>query len=88
MTYRIEFVSSAEKEFKRLPRDIQERLLKVFKILEIDPYSEILKIRKIQGRDDLFRIRIGAYRLIYSMELSSKIVIIRIRHRKDVYHHL
>ena len=88
MTYRIEFVSSAEKEFKRLPRDIQERLLKVFKILEIDPYSEILKIRKIQGRDELFRIRKGAYRLIYSMELSSKIVIIRIRHRKDVYHHL
>ncbi len=88
MSYRIEFVRSAAKEFRKLPKDIQKRVLKTLQMLEIDPYSEVLKIRKLRTRSDLFRVRIGDYRMVYSVENERTIVIFRVRHRKDVYDHL
>ena len=54
-------------------------------MLRIDPYSEVLKIRKLKGGEDLFRIRIGNYRLIYKVESPFSLLMVRIRHRKDVY---
>ena len=85
MKYQVNFFSSAVKEFHKLPKDIQEKALHVVDMLRIDPYSEVLKIRKLKGGEDLFRIRIGNYRLIYKIESSSSLLVVRIRHRKDVY---
>ena len=85
MKYQVNFFSSAVKEFQKLPKDIQEKVLHVIDMLRIDPYSEVLKIRKLKGGEDLFRIRIGNYRLIYKIESSSSLLVVRIRHRKDVY---
>ena len=85
MSYKIEFVNSAAKQFRKLSIDIRNRVLTTIRILRIDPFSEILNIRKIRGRRDLYRLRIGDYRLIYSIEDQTAILIIRIRHRKDAY---
>ena len=88
MKYLVNFFSSAAKEFQKLPKDIQKKVLHVVDMLRIDPYSEILKIRKLKGGHDLFRIRIGNYRLLYKVESPSSLLIVKIRHRKDVYDEL
>ncbi|MBI3018757.1 MAG: type II toxin-antitoxin system RelE/ParE family toxin [Deltaproteobacteria bacterium] len=88
MKYQVHFFSSAVKEFQKLPKDVQEKVLHVMDMLRIDPYSEVLKIRKLKGGEDLFRIRIGNYRLIYKIESSLSLLVVRIRHRKDVYENL
>ena len=42
--------------------------------------------RKLEGAEDLWRIRIGDYRVIYSVDDSGRVVdITAIRHRSDVY---
>jgi mRNA interferase RelE/StbE len=42
--------------------------------------------RKLAGYDDVFRTRVGRYRIIYSVEGRRLIVIIlKLGHRKDVY---
>ena len=87
MKYKIELFKSAAREFSSLPKDVQARAVKIFNILQIDPFSEILKIRKLKGHRDLFRIRVGDYRIIYKIEEPS-ILIVRIRHRKNVYENL
>jgi mRNA interferase RelE/StbE len=87
VSYSIEFLKSAAKEFKKLPKLIQSKTINTLKMVEVDPYSEVLKMRKIRGKENLFRIRIGDYRLIYAIE-NSCIVIVRIRHRKNVYDNL
>jgi len=86
--YRIEFAKSACKEFQKLPNTIQKRIIKTLDILKTDPFNEILKIRKLRGRENLFRIRVGDYRIIYSVESSEMLFIFRIRHRKDVYENI
>ena len=85
MKYKVEFLTSAAKEFRKLPQGMQERVLTILKILQVDQFSEVLNIRKIRGRRDLYRVRIGDYRLVYSVEPSSVILVVRVRHRKDGY---
>ena len=42
--------------------------------------------RKLRGEQNLWRIRIGDYRVVYSVDDRQRIVdIVRIRHRREVY---
>ncbi|MBN1113980.1 MAG: type II toxin-antitoxin system RelE/ParE family toxin [Oligoflexia bacterium] len=86
--YRILFQKSAYKEYQGLPQGIKSRADDVLLILSINPFLEILKFKKIRGKGNHYRIRIGDYRIIYTPQNDCLIVrIIRIGHRKDVYRH-
>ncbi len=42
--------------------------------------------RKLTGYDDVFRIRVGVYRIIYSVSGRKLVIIVlKIGHRKDIY---
>ena len=42
--------------------------------------------RKLSGYDDVFRVRVGRYRILYSVsDTEVIIVILKIGHRKNVY---
>jgi mRNA interferase RelE/StbE len=82
--YRISFKSSAVKELKKLPIELQQRIANKIEQLIIDP--RLSGVIKLKGDDDLYRCRIGEYRLVYQINDSKqKIVVTRVRHRKDVY---
>ncbi|MGD9560757.1 MAG: type II toxin-antitoxin system RelE/ParE family toxin [Pyrinomonadaceae bacterium] len=84
--YTVEFVKSAEKEFLRLPAKIRDKFTEALKLLSISPFSELLKIKKLKGTDNAYRIRIGEYRLIYEIKEDRLIVlVIKIGHRREVY---
>lgn len=86
--YKVVFQKSAFKEYKSLPRKIQIRVDQLLEILSIDPLSEILKFKKIRGKENHYRVRIGDYRVIYSPVNDVLVVrVIRVGHRKDVYRH-
>jgi mRNA interferase RelE/StbE len=43
-------------------------------------------IVKLQGEDQLYRVRVGDYRIVYTIDDHDKIIkITRIRHRQDIY---
>ena len=86
--YEVLFQKSAYKEYKALPKQIKKRVDQVLEILSIDPLSEVLKYKRIRGKENHYRIRVGEYRIIYSPQERVLIVrVIRIGHRKDVYRH-
>jgi mRNA interferase RelE/StbE len=46
-------------------------------------------VEKLTGEDDLYRIRVGEYRIIYSIDGGRLIVLVLlIGHRRDVYDRL
>ena len=52
--------------------------------LAADPFPR--GSRKLTGYDDVFRIRVGRYRILYSFSNSTLIVIVlKIGHRSDEY---
>ena len=43
-------------------------------------------VKKLTGAEDLYRIRVGNYRVVYQIQDNCLIVlVVRIGHRKDVY---
>ncbi|MGO9579102.1 MAG: type II toxin-antitoxin system RelE family toxin [Desulfobaccales bacterium] len=43
-------------------------------------------VRKLQGHERLYRIRVGQYRLVYEIDdLVQLIVVTHVRHRREAY---
>lgn len=83
-SYRIEVTRSAEKRLQGLPRTDQLRVLRAILGLSDSPYPA--GCRKLSGYADVFRIRIGHYRVIYSVSERKLIVLVlKIGHQRDVY---
>lgn len=82
--YTIEFKSSVEKDFRKIPRTQQLKIWSSIQSLKSDPRPK--NSRKLVGTDSDYRIRVGDYRVIYRIEDDHKIVIIfAVDHRKDIY---
>ena len=82
--YRVEISRTAERQLKRLPPEDRRRVARAVAVLAIDPHPR--GVRKLAGYDDVFRVRTGRYRIIYSVEKARLIILVlKIGHRKDVY---
>ena len=87
MIYEIEFKPAAWRELSRLERDLQERVAVAIDALAAN--SRPPGSRKLRGASDLYRIRIGDYRVLYAMnEETASLLIVRIRHRGTAYRNL
>lgn len=78
--------SSAEKEFRALPRDVQGRFAKAFERLVEDPRRRRpgCDIRLLSGVANAWRLRVGQYRGIYAIE-AGDVVFTRFGHRRSIY---
>jgi mRNA interferase RelE/StbE len=83
--YKIEFVSRAAKELKECPTAQIKKIIVQIESLSQNPRP--VNSKKLKGNnEDIWRIRIGDYRVIYHIADAIKIVTVRhIRQRKDAY---
>lgn len=80
---RIFFVKSAENELLKLGRKLAQRILDKINLLADNPYGQ--NSQKLGGGKG-YRIRVGDYRVIYTVDKAAKTVtVMRIRHRREVY---
>lgn len=83
-SYLIEWKPSAAKELKRLPRDVIPRVVAAVGDLAANPFPQ--GNAKLKGSQFTYRIRIGDYRVIYTVEAERLVIeIVRVRHRRDAY---
>ena len=69
----------------RLQTKIKKALLKMMeKIREADSLGELTGVRKIDGYQKYYRIKLGDYRLGIKAT-KNRIELIRFLHRKDIY---
>ena len=81
MNYKILIDKPAQKFILKQPPAQRERLLKAINKL---PHEGDRKSMK--GHSDLFRLRVGDYRIIYSVENGQLIVrVISVGNRGDIY---
>jgi mRNA interferase RelE/StbE len=82
--YAISFARSARKELEALPNAFIERIFRKIETLSDVPRPS--GCRKLQGSDDVWRIRIGDYRVIYAVDDQSRTVdVVAVRHRSQAY---
>ena len=82
--YTITFARSASKELEALDATIANRVFPKIEALAREPRPA--GCRKIQGGQNLWRIRVGDYRVIYGVyDEEPRVDIVAVRHRSRAY---
>ncbi len=85
MNYRILIDTRAAKQLESLPKDIVQRVDKAILGLASDPRPPGTK--RLRGKiQEGWRIRVGAYRILYRIDDATREVrIFAIGHRREIY---
>jgi mRNA interferase RelE/StbE len=82
----IVFRRAAERALDRLPASRRRQIVSRIERLASRRTSRNLDIRPVEGSAGLFRLRVGDYRVLYSVnEAADTVTIELIRGRGDVY---
>lgn len=83
-TYSLCFKKSAEKDLRKIPKEILPTIFDHIENLANEPGPH--DAYKLAGAENLYRIRIGDYRVIYQvLHGSREVTVIYIRHRSVAY---
>jgi mRNA interferase RelE/StbE len=82
---RFTFTESARKDVIKLSRLEQARLKKKLIYWQALP-SPLVQAKPLTNHEASHRFRFGAYRILVKLN-GQELLILRIRHRKDVYKH-
>jgi mRNA interferase RelE/StbE len=84
LIFHVGVVPSAKKELEALPKKVIQRVNAALECLAENPRPH--GSLKIKGEDNLYRIRVGKYRVLYEIhDKTVTVLVVRIRHRKDAY---
>ena len=84
MPYRIEWRPAARRGLFWLERDAQTRVFRCVDALAGNPRPD--GCRKLTGRENLYRVRVGDYRILYEVRDAVLVVlVVEIEHRREVY---
>ncbi len=86
MAYRLEFTPGANRQFRKLPKNLQARLTPHLNALTQNPRPS--GIEKLKGEEG-YRLRVGDYRVLYEVRDKALLVlVVRVGHRREVYRKL
>jgi mRNA interferase RelE/StbE len=82
MAYRVDIAPAAARQLKALSTPVQRRIVQHLYDLQTVPRPPgVIKLE-----DDLYRIRVGDYRIIYEIQDQTRaILVLKVRHRRDIY---
>jgi mRNA interferase RelE/StbE len=84
MAYTVIYQPAAEAALRKLSKEIQIRILRKTDQFAVDPFPAGRE--KLRSPVDLWRIRIGDYRVIYTVQRKELLVLaLKIGHRREVY---
>mgnify|MGYP005851608497 CR=1 FL=1 len=81
---KIEISKRAEKDLAKLETDIRNRI--IIELLDLENNITDKDIRKLKGEKDLWRLRVGDYRVIMEINQERLVIIaLHVAHRREVY---
>jgi mRNA interferase RelE/StbE len=82
--YEVILSGKVQKSFQSIPNDYVVKIHKNLSSLSLNPRP--FGCAKLSGMKDVYRIRVGVYRILYTIEDEMLMVrIIKIDHRSNVY---
>ena len=84
MKHTVVITRSPQKALDRLESDMYARITRKLEELEDNPRP--MGVEKLSGREDLYRVRVGDWRIVYAIQDQELIVlIVEVAHRREVY---
>jgi mRNA interferase RelE/StbE len=86
---KIEFRQSFIRDLKRIKDDSLKKKIKatIEKIERADDLQDLLDIKKLHGKNNYYRMRIGDHRIGLIIDHDT-VVFVRLLHRKEIYRYL
>ena len=82
--YSFVFKPSVRKDLRSLPKPMVARVMKQIESLRDNPFPS--RSIKLAGTEELYRIRVGDYRVVYGVNTEEKEVTVHyVRHLREVY---
>ncbi len=86
-SYRVILKPSVEKDLRLLPQSLVVRVFRQVEALQSNPIPR--GARKLSAAEELYRVRVGDYRIVYAIDKDhGQVIVYCVRHRRDVYRHL
>jgi mRNA interferase RelE/StbE len=86
-SYKAVLKPSVEKDLRPIPKVTIVRIFQHIEQLRDAPFPR--QSIKLAGAEQLYRLRVGDYRIIYSVDKEEKQITVHyVRHRRDVYRKL
>ena len=80
----VEYDPKAVKELTKLDKPVARRVVKAVGALSADPRPS--GVRALVGYPNLWRIRVGDYRVIYEIhDRILRVIVINVGHRREIY---
>lgn len=84
MAYAVVLKPAAVRDLRKLPEDIRRRVAARIDDLAGDPRP--VGSEALHGAADLYRVRVGDYRIVYQVESKALVVlVVHVGHRREVY---
>ncbi len=84
MAFRVRLTPAAVRDLRALDRPVLRRIDAKLLALADDPRPG--GVEKLTGDVDILRVRVGDYRILYTIEDAVLLIlVVRVRHRREVY---
>ncbi len=84
VSYEIRWKKSAISDLYRIDKQFLRRIIRAVEALTSNPFTQ--QSKKLHGVEQIYRLRVGDFRIIYEVDSSAKIITIyHIGYRKDIY---
>lgn len=81
MSRTVVVVDAAQRELKRLPKPIAERVMRAIFQYAVSGLGDV---KHLSGKPNRWRLRVGDYRAIMDI-MAEVITVLRVAHRREVY---
>jgi mRNA interferase RelE/StbE len=87
--YRFEFAPSARRDLRGIDQPTALYILHRLARLGDDPYREDADVKKLVGAENLYRLRVGDYRVAYQVDNGRLVIlVVKVAHRREIYQRL
>ena len=84
MKYTVIISRASQKVINRLDGDMHARIIRKLETIEDNPRP--MGIEKLTGPDNLYRVRVGDWRIVYAIQDRNLVVlVVKVAHRREVY---
>jgi mRNA interferase RelE/StbE len=82
MRYEVELKPRARKDLRRIPKPDAARVVEALEKLENDLAGDVKRLTAFAPE---YRLRVGDYRVLFEIEQTNRVVVYRVRHRRESY---
>jgi mRNA interferase RelE/StbE len=82
MRYEVELKPRARKDLRRIAKPDAARVIGALEKLEEDLVGDV---KRLTASTPEYRLRVGDYRVLFEIERTNRVVVYRVRHRRESY---